>query len=215
MRFKPGFTLIELVISVGILTLISTSTVFVLKRSREKDELQIAARMLAADLRDVQARALHARNTLTCNTAGFGRRVCEPENQSPVVCADACAPSPPPRFGIAFTTFQDTYSLFADVNTEDWRLTSDLEVVAKRGLNPLGGSKVVISRLETNLGVVPSAQLGAARQSGGIRLEACGDPGLPACVPTEPTNLIITLRHISSNDTTIVEVNALTGRVSM
>lgn len=210
-----GFTLVELMISVGILTLIATSTVFVMRRTREREELQTAGRLLVSDLRDVQARALQARNALTCDTVGLEKKICEPENKSPILCTGPCTVLPPPRYGVALAVFQDAYDLFADVNGEDWRLTSDAEQVARRGLNPLGGNRVTISRIETELGIIGTSNLAAGRQSGAMRIEACGDPGLPACAPTEPKWLKITLRHAVSNDTIAVEVNALTGRVSI
>lgn len=53
-----GFTLIELIISISILTLISTAAVFSLRSTRQTEELATAARLLASDVRNVQARVL-------------------------------------------------------------------------------------------------------------------------------------------------------------
>lgn len=212
---RHGFTLVELMISVAILTMISITTVFSLRRTREKDELNTAVRLLTSDIKNVESRALSARNVLTCTVAGGSGRVCEPENTSPDPCVGACAAMPPPHFGMSFTGSQEAYTLFADVGTEDWRFSGPNEVLLTRSLNPLGGGKVVVSSMKTEIGNLASAAFGVGRQNGMMRIEACGDAGLPLCAPTEPKILQITLRHTVSGDTAVVEINALTGRVSV
>lgn len=212
---RHGFTLVELMISIAILTMISITTVFSLRRTREKDELNTAVRLLTSDIKNVESRALSARNVLTCTVAGGGSRVCETENASPSPCVGTCTAAPPPHFGMSFTGAQESYSLFADVGTADWRFDGPDEVLLTRSLNPLGGGKVTVSSVRTELGGLPSAVFGVGRQNGMMRIEACGDAGLPACAPTEPKILQITLRHMTSGDTAVVEINALTGRVSI
>jgi len=216
MRFgRSGFTLAELMISVLILTLISTATVFSLRSAKSTEELQTAGRLLASDIRNAQARALAARNVLICPIVGGVSRVCEIENPSTVSCTSDCVPLPPPRFGVHLIVGRDSYDVFADVQNEDWRERSIEEILVTRGLNPLGGTNVLIDRLTTELGSQPSADLAIGRQSGEMRIEACGDPGLPVCSPTEPKTLGIILKHMISGKELRVDVNAVTGRVSL
>lgn len=215
MSFKrQGFTLVELIISIAILALISVSTIFSLRRTREKDELNTAGRLLTADIRNIQARALAGRNVLTCDTVS-GRRVCEPENTTPSVCTGACESAPPSHFGIWFTSDEDGYILFADVLTEDWRYDGPAEFLLLRNLNPLGGRKVVVSDIKTEFGPLETGHVAVGRQNGLVRIDACNDPGQPVCAPTEPKILQITLRHVMSDETLVVEINAVTGRVSI
>ncbi len=210
-----GFTFVELMISIAILTLISTATVFSLNASRNREELNVAARTLSADIRNMQARALAARNVSVCDTAAGNKKVCETGNASPIICAGPCTPLPPSHVGLFFQTTHTDYALFADVSDDDWRDTGNVEDFLTRSLNPRGGTHVSIDKLETELGVLQTLNIAAGRQNGLMRVNACGDSGLPACSPTEPQIARITLRHSLSNDTVVIEVNALTGRVSI
>ncbi|MBU1907736.1 type II secretion system GspH family protein [Patescibacteria group bacterium] len=209
-----GFTLIELMISISILTLISTATVFSLRSTRQTEELATAARLLASDVRNIQARALAANNVKICDIAG-GKRVCEAENPSAAACVGACAPEPAARYGITFDKDSGSYALFIDLNQSDWRLSSENEIVLRRNLNPLGGDKVTITELMTDTGYLTEASMAVSRQNGIMRIEACGESGLPACSPVEPKILNITLQHQQSGKTAVVEINAQSGRVSV
>jgi prepilin-type N-terminal cleavage/methylation domain-containing protein len=214
MSSRKGFTLVELMVSIAILMLLSTTTVFSLRVTRENDELSTAARLLSSDLRNVQARSLAARNVKTCTISGGTKRVCEDENTSAQACVDTCAAVPPPRFGVTLTTGSGKYVMFADVSTEDWRLSNAEEILLGRNLNPLD-DKVLIQTITTEFGSLSTANVGVSRQSGTMRIEACGDAGLPVCAPTEPRTLTVTLRHVASGKETTVSLNSVTGRVSI
>jgi prepilin-type N-terminal cleavage/methylation domain-containing protein len=210
-----GFTLVELMISVAILTLISTATVYSLRATRQKEELRTAARILSGDIRNVQAMALAARNVLTCDIAGGVKRVCEISNPSQAACVSECEQAPPSRYGIEYDKDGVGYTLFADIGGADWRLTSDLEIISQHQLNPLGNARVAISNIQTELGDADKATIAVGRQNGTMRIDACDDVGLPDCVPTEPQDLKITLKHQQTDETAVIEVNAITGRVSV
>lgn len=214
MHSRSGFTLVELMISIVILTLISTATVFALRTTRANDELLTAARLLSGDIRNIQARALAARNVLQCSTADGLPRICELENTSVLPCVDACAPLPPARFGLALSTNDYGYELFADVRTADGRFSNDEELLLRRDLNPLAGKKVGIAELITENGNEDDAVIVVGRQNGTMRIDPCNDLGFPACTPTEPRTLGIVLRHTESGKELTIDVNAVTGRVS-
>jgi prepilin-type N-terminal cleavage/methylation domain-containing protein len=215
MRLRSGFTLIELMVSIAILTLISTATVFSLRSTRENEELLTAARLLAGDVRSIQARALAARNVRQCSVSGGALRVCENDNTSDIPCIGACEPAPPPRFGISLAVGATAYDVYADVNVADGRYTNDEELLLHRDLNPLGGEKVMIRRLLTEQGDEAASSMIVSRQNGEMRIDACNDPGFPACAPSEPRTLSILLRHQRSGKELTVDVNAVTGRVSL
>ncbi len=210
-----GFTLVELLVSIAILTIISSVTIVSLASSRQREELTTAARLLSADLRNIQAEALAAHNVRSCVIAAGMSRVCEPENTSSMTCIGACTPLPPPHVGIHFLTGQDTYILFADVMADDSRYGGVNELLQTHTLNPLGGGKVIISAMTTNLGPLMDADVSVGRQNGVTRINACGDANQPSCSPTEPKVLDIILTHVSSGATATVEVNSITGRVSV
>lgn len=210
-----GFTLIELMVSISILALISTVTVFNLRNTRQTEELATAARLLTSDIRNIQARALAANNVKICDTLAGSRRVCETENPSIVSCSGPCTPEPAARYGISFNKDSGYFDLFIDINQSDWRISSDDEILARRNLNPLGGGKVLVSVLRTDTGLLSKASMAVSRQNGIMRIDACGESGLPICQPTEPKILFVTLQHQQSGKTAIVEINAQSGRVSV
>jgi len=218
--------MVELMVSIVILTLIATTTLFSLTSTRYKEELNTAARMLSADIRNIQARALAARNISQCTNSSGNKTVCGPDlwfitSTSTNVCVDACVPMPPPRFGMVVHRTSN-YQLIADLN-DDYRWSivegGGTELFLQRSLNPAGSTnRVTVSVVDTP-GVVMSPEgeaiITVNRQSGVTRINACGDAGLPLCAPTEPKLLNITLKHLKTNETKTIEVNAVTGRVSI
>lgn len=215
MRFPKGFTFIELIVSVTILMLISTATVFSLRTTKENEELRTAARLLAGDIRSIQARALAARTVLQCPIAGGRTRICENDNPSELPCTGACSASSPPRFGIALDAGFGAYSTYADVDPLDGVYTNLEERLAYRELQPLAASTVLVQELRTENGPEDASFIVASRQSGAMRIDPCGDPGFFACLVTEPRTLSIVLRHARSGKELTVDVNAITGRVSV
>ncbi|MFH1077915.1 MAG: type II secretion system protein [Patescibacteria group bacterium] len=225
MRFRSrrdGFTMVELMVSIVILVLISTTTVFSLTSTRNKDELNTAARMLASDIRNIQARALAARNVYQCTGADGKLQLCGADASVTPTCVDACTPLPPPRFCLHTPPASQFYQLYADIRGNDWRLTDTNERLINRSLAlPGGGSGGNVNMLISNVSwpgspATPNtADICVSRQSGTMRINACGDAGLPACTPTEPQVLTVTLRHNKSGESKTIEVNAVTGRVSI
>jgi prepilin-type N-terminal cleavage/methylation domain-containing protein len=213
--FRKGFTLMELMVSITVLMLISTATVFGLRNTRAKEELQTAARLLAGDIQSVEIRALAGANVKACTVLAGIIKVCEAENPSAEACVTDCEPTSPPRFGVIFSANDSRYSIFADTELADWRLTSSREVVASRTLNTLGSDRVALEEIETELGAIATVDIGVERQSGRVRINACGEVGLPDCAPTEPQTASILLRHLGSNQTATVKVNAVSGRVTI
>ncbi len=212
---KKGFTLMELMVSITILAVISTATVFGLRDSRANEELQTAARLLAGDIRSVETRALAGANVKVCTVVAGAKKVCEAENTSPEACVSDCAPTSPPKFGVRFSAQDSRYVIFSDVEQEDWRYTSTREASVNRSLNTLGNARVIIEEINTELGPSASVDIAAERQSGRLRINACGEVGLPDCVPTEPQTASILLRHLGTNKTATVKVSAISGRVTI
>ncbi len=205
----------ELMVSITILMLISAATVFGLRGAREREELQTAARLLAGDIRSVETRALAGSNVKVCAVSAATVKVCEAENPSLEACVSDCAPTSPPIFGVRFSAQDSRYTLFADTESEDWRLTSARESIAPRTLNTLGSNRVVIDDITTESGQIAAVDIGIERQNGRVRINACGEVGLPDCAPTEPRTASILLRHLGTDQTVTIKVNAVSGRVTI
>lgn len=209
MRKARGFTINEVLISVFILGLIAAASVVNLRASRQRDELNSAIRVVAADLRSLQARALTGQNTSVCNDGGGVPIVCEQTTSGCAVPA-SCAPLPPYGVGAYFIRGQAKYDLFAEVapTKNDWKRTDATEVFQTREFSKAGAPYVVIDDLVTTASLA-SVNVAFQRQNGTMGIEACYAP----CVA--PVALTIRLRHTLSNQTRDVSLSAYTGRISV
>ena len=206
---KPkGFTIIELLIGLSIVVLLATITVFELGSARRGDELRTASRQLTADLRAMQARALSAKNLKTCDT-GSALAVCE---FGTAVCGvNPCDQDIPAAYGVHLVSGTSTYYLFADLNPPaavDYHYTDAGEIYQSRTLLPLNGTDVVVDQIMSSSTVVASVDLSFMRQNGTLRV-------YDSTTPPESAIVRIRIRHIRSNDTMELEINRITGRISI
>ena len=205
----PGFTLTELLISIAMMTLLATFTVTSLYSSQRKEEVVTAARVLAADIRALQTRALTAQNVKTCSAAGVNI-TCETGSSSCDVPA-SCAPAPPYAVGAYFQSGLATYPFFADVDVthKDGQDTPSAgEEFFTRSFITSGSAHVVISSLFAGT-TTTETHVSFARQNGIMSIYPCTG----ACPSV--TTLRITLTQQQSGDTATVSLNAITGRVSI
>jgi len=207
-----GFTLTELMISMSIIGLMSVIVVMDLRASKRQEELSNGARIIAADLRSLQAQALTGQNIKTCTDAGGKNLVCERGASS---CADpttGCIPLPPYAVGAHFISSASSYDFFADVEQtrNDWMETpSANETTFVRDLARSGAPNVSITGL-TAAAVVPEAHVAFGRQNGTTHISPCA----AAPCAGAPT-LSVTLTHAQSGQTKTVSMNATTGRISV
>ena len=208
-EFSSGFTLIELLISVFIISLISIAAVVNLSASRRTDQLNNAARLVAADLRSLQSRALSGQNIKSCPDKDSKQVVCENDTSA---CSNpmTCSPLPPLGVGVHFDVKQGTsYDLFADVDASsknDWKKTDASEIFQTRDLAANGAPNVTIDDLIVNNASQLSTDVAFQRQNGLMGIDATFD---------KPMTVRIKLRHLQSNDVKFVSVNSVTGRISI
>ncbi len=212
-RKLPGFSLAEMLVALSIVVLLSLLTVFSLRSANQKDELRAAAAQLASDLRSAQAQALEAQNIKTCKP-GTENVVCE--NSSAACGASACQDAIPSGYGIWMHAASSSYVIFADVNpaTQDYKYTSANEKIQERELLLGTSDKVEIQSIETywpSMGAGPAwANVSFVRQSGQAHIVDVLVPPQP-----EPYLILIRIRHKVSGEYKDVEVNKITGRVSV
>ena len=209
---RSGFTFVEAMVSIAVLGIIATMSVFSLLSSSRTDQLNTAARVLAADLRSVQSQALTAANVKTCPDSTGTPVVCETSTAGCLVPSQ-CLPTPPPAVGIHFVSGQKTYAFFADVRpvTNDWVYTTSSEEYLTRSLDKAGGQDVIISAVSSTIGAISPFDVVFERQNGSTVLKGCRIS--QGC--TIVTSLVITLKHTRSFATKTVSVNAYTGRISI
>ncbi|MCW1892355.1 MAG: prepilin-type N-terminal cleavage/methylation domain-containing protein [Candidatus Uhrbacteria bacterium] len=212
---KRGFTLAELLVSLGILMLISLAVVQNVAQSRQTQELRSSANLVASGLRDLQAQALAARSLKACLVGTV--------NVSCDLSSAACGGSPcnltlsPEAFGMTLITSTSSFTTFADISSVTGNRREDLagRELIERSIFPQvrpGMNAVVIDSLLADSVSVASSTLTFERQSGSMRINACLAGG---CTPAEANVLQITLRHLQTQKTKVVLVNAITGRISV
>jgi type II secretory pathway pseudopilin PulG len=204
----PGFSFGEALISITIVGIISVASFYSLRSARMTDELRTASRVLAADLRSAQSRALQGENLNWCQDAGAKYIVCQ---DSTALCANPaqCAAVPSGGFGVHFTKNATAYQLFStfDSSAADWRKVDAGQVFLTRDLIKSGAMNTTIVGL-TGAITFDEVSVAFQRQNGNMRINACG-----AC--SEQSSLNIQIRHNISLKTITVSVNRLTGRISI
>ncbi len=200
-----GFSLIEALISLGILGLLATAVAVSLGSTARTEALTSAARLIAADLRALQSRALTAQNIKTC-TSAVPQTICE----DPSVSCVPCTPAPPFSFGAHFARSSSSYTFFAepDLATKNW-MEEPGETFATRNLAALGIPNVTVIDLLTT-GSVSDAEIAYERQNGRMHVTPCASGVCP-----EETTLTIRLKQTQSGATKDVTLNALSGRISI
>jgi hypothetical protein len=202
-------------VSVFILGLISTAAIMDLTVTRRKDQLDTAVRLVASDLRSLQDRALNGQNVLSCIKSGSVPPlwlVCETDISS---CQPgSCGEHPPSAVGFhAIKGATSTrYDLFADVDATkaDWKETDATEVFLTRDLAQNGAPNVAIDDLITS-GSLSSVDVAFQRQNGDMGINGC----FSLSTPCTPVTLRILLRQTQSNEVREVDLNSITGRVSI
>lgn len=212
---RRGFTLAELLVSLGILMIISLAVVQNVALTRQQQEIRSSANLVASGLRDLQAQALAARSVKVC-LVGTTNVSCEWN-------AGSCGGSAcnltlsPEALGMTLITTTSSFTTFADISSVTGNRREDLsgrELITRTIFPQVrsGVNAVVIDSLVADGVSVASSTLTFERQSGSMRINACLAGG---CVPAEANILQITLRHLQTQKTRIILVNAITGRISV
>ncbi len=194
-------------VSIAIMGIIAVATMGDLRTSQRKDQLNNAVRVIAADLRTVQAKALTGQNVKSC-PKGTSIVVCE---QDSALCSDpaSCIAQPPSAIGLHFASSSVEYTEFADVAKADWLQSLPNELVQMRSLPILGAEHVQVYGLISGGAPVQEADVSFKRQTGAMGIDGCyGDcPG--------PHTLTIRLQQTQTGETKDVVLNAITGRISI
>ncbi len=208
-RKQKAFTVIELLIGISIVVLLATITVFELRTSKRSDELKTATRQFAADLRLAQSWALAAKSVEACETASSDLAVCE---FGTAVCGgNPCEDKIPSAFGVYAAAGTSTYTIFVDINPmtgTDLRYTDSGEVYQKHNLLLLGSEDVILEQIYSSSTSVTSASVSFMRQNGKVRIHN-------STTPPEPAIIRFILKHIVTSQTAEIQVNSVTGRISI
>ena len=212
MRYRnlPGFSFVELMISIAIVGMLSVITVVSLNSTQKTDELRTATRQLAADIRSMQSRALSAQNIKSCVSLMGDFAVCENGTTN---CSGTCAPATPPAFGLHLVAGNANYILFADVDIDvgGYKYTKAYEMLLQRDLSANSNNVIVEKVFSVRaLGTTskPYGDVTFLRQSGTTHL-------FDDVTPPEPVSMIIRLKHLTASTTMDIRIDQSTGRVSI
>lgn len=195
---RHGFTLTELLTSIGIFALLATVTVAAYRGGDDQTELRHATDLLANLMRDAQSRSQAGRVALVCTGAGA---VCTAS------CAVPCADEfPVGGYGVHVGLGESSAILFADLGAAPNMLrdlSEDIETVPFTR-----GGRVSVNAITETL-------------PGGKGSPSVGDvvfipprPMARANANTDVSELQITLRHARTGAERTVVVNAVSGLVS-
>lgn len=212
---RRGFTVAELLVSIGVLIIISVSVVRDITRTRYQEELTSSARMVVSTLRDIQSRALAASSIKTCIPSAGVTAVCEVSLSS---CGtSACNQTVSPTvFGATFQNGSSQFSTFADVNGIS-NLREDLSGLERIQMNVFpksnpSSSYVTITSLLADSLTITSSTVTFDRQRGSMRINACLSG---SCTPAEAVILSVTLTHSKTAKTKVIYLNAVTGKIEI
>ncbi|MBI4457543.1 prepilin-type N-terminal cleavage/methylation domain-containing protein [Candidatus Uhrbacteria bacterium] len=129
----PGFTLIEMLISLAIFSVVTGFTVANFRRGGQSDELRLAADNVASAIRKAQTFALSGETAYVCSTT---LAICNP-NVGGSCAGGSCGKTLPKGFGIHLSSASGdahTMAFFAD--TDGDRLYDAGETISSQGVSP-------------------------------------------------------------------------------
>ena len=213
-RRSPGFSLVELLVSVAILGILASTSWVSLSRLYEQNQLYTAARALASDLRSAQAEAFNSVNVSFCDNPGSPKNVCTLNgvaNTAQCVVPKTCSNLTPAAVGVQLTAGATTYNFYAkyDVSSGDSCSRGATEQIVTRSFTNEGAPHVrVLSFSSTTAGAVVNPEnVAFLRQNGTMQINACAGH-------TPGADLTVTLQNTVTARTLTVTLNAVTGRIS-
>jgi len=202
MRMPRGFTMIEMLISLGIFAVITGVVMANFRVGSQGDELRSASQLVASSIRRVQTSAIAGQTARFCrDSEGHDGRVCAGDGD----CGGGACVNDVPRggYGLHFDTTEpnDRFMVtFADTNA-DGRFQAEEEV--RRDNVSVNIYVNVISVAPAALGSVLDIVFVPPRPS--VRFNGGATSDLVA---------VIVLQHRSTMLTKTVSVNSISGRIS-
>ncbi len=202
---RRGFTLVEMLISLGIFAVITGFVMANFRVGSQGDELRLAQQLVASELRRAQTMAIAGQTVNYCAAGVRVGQFCTSGNSAECGGPDGnCVRSAPPGgYGVHFTTLETgnrQMILFADVDAGRDHRYEPGEEIRTTSVSP--GTYVSVYLLE------PS-------DAGGLDVAFTPGDGLPLFNnAADPPVAKITVRHKSTEAAKEVTVNAVSGQIN-
>jgi type II secretory pathway pseudopilin PulG len=194
---KRAFTIVELLVSIGIVAVITGAMLANFRGGQHASELRFAAEITVNAFREVQTSALAGRLASICSGGTENLQVCEPGKTPAVGCSGgACQRRVPSGYGIRLSAAEPkTYLLFFDTDGDG--LYDPGEEFTRQSLVSTANVVFDSASVPTPLDIVFRPPAGAMLIN-----------GAPA-----PDSVIITLRHELKDTIRHVNLFRISGKI--
>lgn len=197
-RASSGFTLVELLVSMGIIGVITGQMLANYRGGQRYSELRFAADILVTQLRSVQTNAIAGRLVGVCTGGVQDGEVCEVTKSPAVACTSgACDKKVPTGYGIRFNTSEPT-SFLVFFDTDGDALYDVGEELSTQPYISTGVVEFTSSNEIIPVDIVFEPPFGRIYFNG---------------TPAGPNSVEITLKHKNGPEERHVTINRITGRI--
>lgn len=195
-----GFTLVELLVSLGIVGVIAGQMLANFRSGQRLSELRLAGDILASQVRAVQTESFSGRLVDVCSGGSEDGAVCEATKVPALSCGGGgvCDDRVPSGYGIRLDTSQPTeYVLFFDTDNDKVMDVGEefrAQPYISTGLVRFSGADTVASPVD----IVFTPPFGRIYVNG---------------AQTGPSDIEFTLTHQTGNEERHVSINRITGKI--
>lgn len=199
MKEHEGFTLIEMLITLGIFSVITGMVMVNFRVGQQGDELRIAGRLVESRIRRAQTAAIAGETIFICKGGTDDKKVC-PSGDSADCAGGTCQRDIPRGYGVHFSPGTAAGSLIYFADTDGDRVFQAREEISSYSVT--SGAFVTISSI-------------SPEQSG--MLDIVFVPPKPSVLFNGVTTSAIAtvqLQHSTTNATRDVSLNRISGQIS-
>ena len=199
MRDHRGYTLIELLITVGIFSMVTGLVMVNFRVGQQGDELRIAGRLVESRIRRAQTAAIAGELIFVCKGGADDLKVC-PSGDSADCVGGTCQRDIPRGYGVHFSPGTDESGLVFFADTDGDRIFQAREEIQRFSVT--SGAFVIVSSISPEQNNV---------------LDIVFVPPKPSILFNGGTTSAIAtvqLQHTTTNATRDVTLNRISGQVS-
>lgn len=199
---RRGFTLVEMLISLSIFSLVTAMAVANFRVGSQNDELRLAARLMATQIRRAQTLAIAGYSVHSCIGGTSGGQICTPGANDNCAGGGYCSRTVPPAWGIRISSVAGENReivIFADLDND--KEFDRAEAVEYQSISP--GPSVYVQSMTPHSVMALDVVFTPPRPT--VSLNGSDSAGIATII----------LEHLHSEKQINVTVNRVTGFVSV